>query len=329
MKNRRKRPEMRRRLRHERRLEQMILKGSALFSLTVIAVRVCGMRAAMLAGIAALTALLTQAVCLRVRKKAPDLSLPQAMLDGVILLMLMPVSVPVSLLIISCIFAIIISNFRIKNDSAPVVPAAPAGYCLAWLVNRSGVMLFPASAGHLPLFSIDRSLLTEGLSADWNRSWKFPPNPVDWIIGLRGLPLGSCSLFLLLVIAAVFLIRGAASPYVFIPMLLPLIPAYMLFTFMRFPVRAAAAALITNQLLFSALFIYGDSDFAPPGIAGILFGLMTASGFLWMQRHFSSGVLWTAVLLGLIAALLRNVMRNERKKRRRSRRADKENAAPA
>ena len=91
MKNRRKRPEMRRRLRHERRLEQMILKGSALFSLTVIAVRVCGMRAAMLAGIAALTALLTQAVCLRVRKKAPDLSLPQAMLDGVILLMLMPV----------------------------------------------------------------------------------------------------------------------------------------------------------------------------------------------------------------------------------------------
>ena len=86
---------------------------------------------------------------------------------------------------------------------------------------------------------------------------------------------------------------------------------------------------MTNQLLFSALFIYGDSDFAPPGIAGILFGLMTASGFLWMQRHFSSGVLWTAVLLGLIAALLRNVMRNERKKRRRSRRADKENAAPA
>ena len=324
-----KRRELRRLRKQERRIEQMILKGGALLSLTVIAVRHYGMRPALLTGIAALTALLTQAVCLRARKKSPDLTLPQAMLDGVILLMLMPVTVPVSLLIISCIFAIIIGNFRIKGDRAPVIPAAGAGYCLAWLVNRSGVLMFPAAKGSVPLLRIDRSMLTEGVSASWNGSWKFPPNPIDWIIGLRGLPLGSCSLFLLLVIAVVFLARRAASPYVFFPLLMPLVTACMLFTFMRFPLRAAAAALMTNQLLFSALFLYSDSDFAPPDLAGILLGLLAAAGYLWTLRHFSDGIMWLAVLLGPLAALLRYFMANEKKKRRRSGQMKKETALPA
>ncbi|MBR4200952.1 MAG: RnfABCDGE type electron transport complex subunit D [Oscillospiraceae bacterium] len=314
--------ETRRRLRgqksRERQKERMILTGAALLSLLGIASGLYGLRVWLLGGIAGATALSAELICLRIRKRKPDFRAAQSVLDGWILLMLMPVTVPVPLLIISCVFAIIIGNFRIKGDTAPVIPAAPAGFCLAWLIRRAGVMQFPAAKGAVPLLSVNRSLLSAGASAGWNTHFRFPPNPVDWIIGVPGLPLGSCSLFLLLVIAAVFLVRNNSSGYVIVPMLLPLVCAFCFFTFFRFPVKASAAVLMCNQLLFSAVFIYGKTGFAPPKTAGVLFGLMTASAILWTLRYNSEAVMWVGVVLGPAAAGLRFLIRWESRSRHKN-----------
>lgn len=306
---------MRRRQRiRERKTEQMVLLAGALLSLLTVSAYDYGFRPLLLGCIAVLTALAAAAVCQRVRRKPNRLALFRAALDGAILLMLMPVTVPVSLLIMSCIVTIIIGNFRMRGDSAPFILPVPAGYCFAWIVNRSGVMQFPEKKMILPLLHMDSVKLTEGVSAQWNAQLRFPMNPLDWVRGVRGLPIGSASLFLLVVIGIVFVIRRAVSWRVIAGVILPLILSYWYFTYLQFPMRAVAAVCLTNQLLFSVLFIYGAPSVAPSKVAGVLFGLIMASGYLWMfrVRCMDYAAVWLGIAAGPAAALLRWIMRTER-----------------
>jgi len=307
-------------MRRQRETEQTVICAAALLSLLAIVTADYGPRVPLLGAVAALTAYLTERLYLRIRGLKPDSRLNRAVLDGEILLMLMPVTVPVSLFIISCIFAVIIGNFRIKGERAPLIPAAPAGYCLAWLISRNSVLLFPAKKEWLPLFRIDRSMLTEGASAIWNHKWSFPASSLNRIIGVRKLPIGSCSLLMLAVIACVFLARRISSREVLLSAVISMITVNEIMTLMQIPEQAAAAAMMTNQFLFSVVFIFSEKSIAPPRIGGVLFGLLITSCWFSMTRlhDYGDAVMWIAAALGPVAAVLRKIMRTEQKERRRT-----------
>lgn len=307
---------IRRNMRRKRDAEQTVVLAGALFSLLCIAANDYGLRVWLLAAVSFIAALLTELAVLKIRHKKADSRIFRAALNGVILLMLMPVTVPASLLIISCIFGNIIGNFRIKGDRAPVFPAASAGYCLAWLIDRKAVLLFPARKETVSLLNPDRSLLTKGTSALWNQKWLFPSDPVEWLLGVRRMPVGGGSLFLLAVIAVIFLLREISSGNVLFPAVTAMIAANEIFTVMQIPRTAAAAALLTNYYLFSVIFIYSETKFAPPETAGILFGLLTAFFTVWVTRlhPFGDAVMWITLLLGPAAAGLRISMKSEKKK---------------
>ncbi|MBQ8920861.1 MAG: RnfABCDGE type electron transport complex subunit D [Oscillospiraceae bacterium] len=307
-------------MRQQREKEQTVICAGALLSLLVIVSVDYGPRVLLLGAVAALTAYYTELAFLRISGKKPGARIYRAVLDGEILLMLMPVTVPVSLLIISCIFAVIIGNFRIKGDTAPLIPAAPAGYCLAWLISKKSLLLFPAKKGTVPLFRIDRSILTEGASAVWNRKWSFSSSPLNWITGVRKLPIGSCSLLMLAVIAGVFLLRRIASREVVLSAVISMTAAYEILTLMQIPGTAAAAAMMTNQFLFAVIFIYSEKRFAPPRTAGVLFGLLITSCYISTVRLHGHGdaVMWLGIAAGPAATALRLIMRAEKNKRTRA-----------
>ena len=85
-------------------------RAAALLAILCTAAYEYGLRIWILAAIAAAVSLLTERICLSFRKKTFHMQNADSAVCGLVLLLLLPPTVPVSLLIMSCIFAIIIGR---------------------------------------------------------------------------------------------------------------------------------------------------------------------------------------------------------------------------
>ena len=132
-----------------------------------------GIRIWILAAAAAASSLLTERICLYIRKKPFKAENLDSGLIGLVLLLLLPASIPVSLLIMSCIFAIIIGRQVFGGKENPVILPAASGFAFCMLNNRAAVTLFPESKTHLPVLIPDTVTLTDGISFVWNRAGRF------------------------------------------------------------------------------------------------------------------------------------------------------------
>ena len=283
---------------------------AALLALTAAAAYDYGLRIWLLAGTAAGVSLLAEYLVLRLRKKQFTLQNLDAAVSGLILLMLMPPTVPFSLLIMSCIFAIIIARGLFGGMENPVIPATAAGYCFAFLNQRSAVTSFPAEKIRLPLLIPDGFPLQSGISVLWNRAGKFDAAPFDLMTAVPALPLGSASLVLLTVIAAVLLLRRSASPWVMIPACGFIITFNLVMSNMRTPLIYAAGCLLTNQMLFSLIFLHCDPKLAPPGFGGITAGLAIGIACALATRFLfiSDAPVFLAVMLSPVMLWIRTLM---------------------
>ena len=275
-------------------------RAAALLTIAAAAAYSYGMRILLLCAAAAAVSMAAELFCLYLRKIPFRFRHLDAAVTGVVLVMLMPPAVPLSLVIMSCIFAIIIARGLFGGKDNPVIPAAAAGYCFAMLNAPEAMTLFPPEKTHLPLLGIDRSSLTEGLSAVWNARGRFPESPTEWAVGPAGLPIGSASLVLLAVIALVLICRRSASPWVIVPMTAVIIAGEIALNRFRTPELQAAAACLTNQTLFAIIFLFGDPAFSPPHVAGMLWGLLCACVLVLLARLHP--VLDAPVLLAVLAA---------------------------
>lgn len=285
-------------------------RALALLAILCTAAYDYGPRIWMLGGIAAGVSLLTEWIFLYIRKQKFTAKHLDAAVSGLILLMLMPPAVSVSLLIMSCIFANIIGRQLFGGKENPVIPTAAAGYCFALLNDRIDMTSFPAEKLKLPLFSIDPETLTAGVTDAFNHDGAFPNNIYGWLAGLPNQPIGTCSVVLLIVIALVLMLRRSLSAWTAIPMLFFVIVSNLIFAYLRKPEMTVIGSLLTNQLLFSIIFLYGDPDFAPPNLAGSLFGILAAGCIAVLTRVlfvYDAPVLLT-VLLSPLQIWLRLVM---------------------
>lgn len=242
-----------------------------------------GWRIPLLCGLAAAAAMITELICLYIRKIPFGFRHLDAAVTGIVLVMMMPPSVPFSVVIMSAIFAIITGRALFGGREHPVIPAAAVGYCFALLNFRQELTSFPAEFSVLPLYS-KQNELAEGVTALFNRTGKFTPYILDWLTGMPGQPIGTGSLVLLLVIAVVLILRRSASGWVIVPMLTVLITGGIMAARLRNPELHAVAACLTNQTLFAVIFLYGDPAYAPPHIAGVLYGMLSAVVILLAEQ---------------------------------------------
>ena len=288
-------------------------RAAALFAILCTAAYEYGLRIWMLAVIAAAVSLLTERVCLSVRKKQFHRQNTDAAVSGIVLLLLLPPSVSVSLLIMSCIFAIIIGRQLFGGKENPVIPSAAAGYCFAFLNQRAQVTLFPAEKIRLPLLNPDTDTLIGGISDAFNKTGAFTAKTTDWLLGLPNQPIGTCSAVMLAVAALVLICRRSASGWVLLPMLFFTVSGNMLFDNMRHPMQAAVGTLLTNQFFFAAVFLYADPDYAPPTAAGILYGILCAGVNILFTRvlYVADAPVFLVILMTPAALWLRYMMERE------------------
>ncbi len=288
-------------------------RALTLLAVLVVSVYAYGLRILLLSGIAAVTAMTAELVCLYLRGIPFRLRHLDAALAGVLTVMLMPPTVSVSLVIMSVIFAIIIGRQIFGGRENPVIPPAAAGYCFALLNSRAEMTMFPAEQTVLPLWNASGAAVSEGLSPLWNRTGDFPSDSFRWLTGLPAQPIGTVSLLLLGVIALVLLLRRSASVWVLLPMTVILILGNIAFNSFHNPAASAAGSCLTNQALFAAIYLYSDLDYAPPHLGGIAYGMIAGILILVLTRIFyvTDAPVLLAVLLSPVALACRHVLRQK------------------
>ena len=271
-----------------------------------------GFRIWILAAAAAGSALLTERISLCIRKKPFTSGNLDAAVTGLVILLLLPPTVPVSLLIMSCIFAIIIGRQLFGGMENPVILPAAAGYCFCLLNNRAAASLFPAVKETLPLAAPDPAALSEGVSLLWNRAGRFSVSVLEWLTGLPCQPVGTGSLVLLTAVAAVLVLRRAASGWVLIPAVIVMIVSNLVISNLQHPSAVIVGSMLTNQTLPAIIFLHADPDHAPPNLAGIAYGFAVGfvSFFATRILFVSDAPVLLAVLLSPLMILLRRALEN-------------------
>ncbi len=292
--------------------EQYFDVGCALLAILAPAAYGYGMRIWLLAGTAFAVSLLTEWGCLYVRKQTFTRANLDAGLYGVILMLMLPASVPLSLLIMSCIFANIFGRQLFGGRENPVVHPAAAGYCFALLNQRAAVTMFPKAFAPIPLSGAAESALTEGVSAAFNRGLGFAGYPTDWLIGLPNQPAGTGSVVLLAAVAAVLMFRRSASGWVILPAMAFVCFSGIVFGYFRSPAEQLAGSFLANQMLFSIIFLHGDPAYAPKQIGGMLYGIMFSGAAIILTRilYVTDAPVMLAVILSPAALKLRILMQD-------------------
>ena len=290
--------------------EQLFDRACALTAMLAAASYGYGCRIWLLAGAAFAVSLLTEWGCLYLRKKPFTRAHLDAGLCGVILMMMMPASVPLSLLIMSCIFAIIFGRQLFGGRENPVVHPAAAGFCFALLNQRAVMTAFPKRFVSVPLGGLQPEQLTDGVSAAFNRGQGLAGHLTDWLIGLPNQPVGTGSIVLLCAVALVLVMRRSSSVWVVLPATAFSVFCNVLLGFRREPAEQIIGCCLTNQLLFSLVFLHGDPDFAPPDLAGMLYGILIAgvSAILTRVLYVTDAPVMLAVMLSPVALKLRILM---------------------
>lgn len=290
----------------KREREQTFDRALTLAALAAVSTYEYGLRVLLLLAVSACVCMLTELICLYIRRIHFHLRHLEAAVSGMILVMLLPATVPLPLLIMSAIFAIIIGRQVFGGGEQPLFPSAAVGYCFARLNAPEAVLRYPVQKGALALLSPEAAL-GSGVSGAWNRSGVLPGSTEDWLIGLPEQPLGTGSLLLLGVIALMLCIRRSASGWLLFPMLAALISGSMMLGWFRAPLHDAAGCCLTNQTLFAAVYLLADPFCAPRGPAAAVYGLACAALIIMLTRFLpvTDAPVMLSVLMSPLAAFLR------------------------
>ncbi len=221
---------------------------------SVILMSTCyyGLRALAVYGLAAVTAVLTDFICLFLRNRPYRLIDLSNIANALILVMLFPATVPYSIVILSTVFAVAVGTHVFGYRKDYLLPPSAVGYLFALLCWRSEILQFPQPGEKLSLFGNQAALhsITDPL-------YQNDADFLELLLGTVSTPMGTGCLLLLAVGAVVLLLRKQLDAWAAIGYILGIeIEAF----FMLLPTERM---LTLNMLLFCMVFMIADPSLMP------------------------------------------------------------------
>ncbi|MBQ4464864.1 MAG: RnfABCDGE type electron transport complex subunit D [Oscillospiraceae bacterium] len=257
-----------------RRAEYWVFLGAVVF----VAICFYGIRAAAVLGLAAVTAVLTDFICLFLRGrsyKVIDLSNAGA---AVVMALMFPATVPYSIVILSTVFAVAIGAHVFGYRRSLLFPPAAVGYLFAVICWKDEILQFPEVGRSLSLFGNDVTLVPS-LTSIYNEKGDIAllhTDSLEILIGAVAGPMGTGCTLLLALGLIVLLLRRQVNFWSFLGSLMVIVIPIIFG-------NAGLAILLTNMLLFSMIFLTGDPALMPcRGLMAYFAALLTSvvTGFL-------------------------------------------------
>ena len=228
------------------------------FLLCIVGIGVCyyGIRALAVYGLAVVTAILTDLICLFWEKRSYKLANLSNVGIALTMCMMFPATVPHSIVILSTIFAVAIGAHVFGYRKGYLFPPSAVGYLFALSCWKGEILRFPATGERLPLFrhqadltdSLSRVLLTENEIHD---SWG------NILMGTVHTPMGTGCIVMLLVGMIVLLCRKQLSLWACLGYMLGISVSSFFMTV------SMDAVLISCMILFSMIFLVADPSVMP------------------------------------------------------------------
>ena len=259
-----------------RRPEYWLILGSLAF----VAVCFYGIRAAAVMGLAAVTAMVTDFICLFLRGRSYRLIDLSNVGNALLLVLMYPATVPYSIVILSTIFGTIVGAHIFGYRRDLLFPPAAVGYLFALTCWKNEILQFPEIGKRLALFGNDVPML-ESLTAQFNEKGSMRLLHMELqecLIGAVPGPMGTSCIIMLVLGMVILVVRRQLDPFAILGYLVSVV----------FPItyaKADSGIFLTNMLLFSLVFFVGDAALMPchgifayiaAGCTGVLTGYLIA-----------------------------------------------------
>lgn len=251
-----------------------------------------GLRAAAVMGLAAVTALLTDLICLFLQEKPYRSDNLISVGSAVVMTLMFPATIPYSIVMLSTIFATAVGVHAFGSARDHLFPPAALGYLFALVSWKEEILTFPKAGQFLQLFGNDVPL-RPSLSSTVDLYDAYLQVELDvWLGDVYG-PMGTGCLILLLIGLGILLVRRNISFWSTLGF------CFGIVTMGRIMGMTPIRLLTTHMLLFAMLFLTGDrrsmgaSSFWA-GICGTFTGLLTV--FLVAAFHAEYAVVISVVL---------------------------------
>ncbi len=273
-------------------------------SILLVSVFYFGIRAAAVFALAAVTAVLTDFICLFLRNKSYKTKDLGNIASALLLVMMFPATIPYSIVILSTVFAVAVGSHVFGSRGSTVIPPAAVGYLFAVIGWKDEVLRFPEAGEMLSLFGNEDVVRNISLSASANKGQALNAETFDLLLGAVYGPMGTGCLILLIAGILILLLCRDISLLAVLGFLFGNIVAA------SYTGLTAVQFLCLNMLLFVMLFFAGDTALLPKGaVARLLYGLIAGhlAGYLIVAHHVEYAPLIAVVLCSPLAHALSNM----------------------
>ena len=188
-----------------RRPEYWLILGSLAF----VAVCFYGIRAAAVLGLAGVTAMVTDFICLFLRGRSYRLIDLSNVGNALVLALMFPATVPYSIVLLSTMFGTVVGAHVFGYRRDLLFPPSAVGYLFAVTCWRNEVLQFPQIGQRLVLFGNDVAM-TDSLTAQFNEKGSIHylhTELIECLIGAVPGPMGTSCIIMLTLGLVILLVR--------------------------------------------------------------------------------------------------------------------------
>ena len=259
---------------------------AALLTLSLITVYYYGFRAVLIIFITLLTFIISDASCMKIRKKpyaAADLG--ASVIAGLTLALMMSAAVPYNIAVISALFASVIGRQAFGGQRHEIFNPAAVGFLFAALCFSDAMLSYPKPFDKPELASV---IPLEMLSPSINRALVASSSPLitfmDVLIGKLPAPMGTAYLLLLAVCALVLICRRSVSAVGFFTQL----GIVTVFSYIYFDYNMLAVF----NMLSGSMFVFGllflscvKKKTSRASSSWFILGVLTSIAFLTLEFY--------------------------------------------
>ena len=281
-------------------------KMLTLSTLAVMSFFYYGSHFAVMAILCVLTAFAAELISVRLMHEKPDPDDLSATADGLLIALMMPASMSYAVVFLAAVFGIVVAKNVFGGRKNMIFSPAAAAYLFVLTSWEHAMLTYPAPHDHVGLMGKTDTLVNSA-SHVFNMTGKMDYTDFEILMGNFSGPCGAVSILLLLVAAVILMFRTDISAGAFIGT----VTGTALFAFVSPMIHdrsdSVKYSLVTNMVLFAAVYIVSDLRIAPRRwyfafFYGLFIGIFSYVLVLTTAKENAVviiSVLFTPVALGL------------------------------
>lgn len=224
--------------------------------LSIISIYYYGARAAAVILITSAASLLTDFICIKLRRKKADKKDLSALIAGLIIALMVPASIPYHIAAIAAVFAITIGKHAFGGPGREIFSPAAVGFLFAAVNFRENMFAFPRHFESLPLKAVIYPETHASMINSFFQTSTAHVPAIDILIGKFYGGMGTTCIIILAVAAAALILRRVIPALTFIAGT----AVFMLFSFIfyGYDIFSALYASAGGMFLFGFIFLCSD-----------------------------------------------------------------------